>query len=103
MSIIELRNGEENGYKVEFIETLPKDKIIIALHSGSATAFLVTMANSYDKQQKGLDLLPITHFENTNRLEYTTEKELLNDKDFKILALNTLEDIGKIEQAWAYS
>ena len=46
---------------------------------------------------------PITHFEKTNRLEYTTEKELLNDSEFKILALNTLADIGKISEAWAYS
>ena len=48
-------------------------------------------------------MFPITHFEKTSELEYTTEKELLNDSGFKILALNTLEDIGKIEQAWAYS
>lgn len=102
MSITELRNGKENGYKVEFVESLPKDKIIIALHDDTATAFLVTRANNYECN-KGLDLLPITHFEKTNRLEYTTEKELLNESGFKILALNSLEDIGKIEQAWVFS
>lgn len=102
MTITELRNGKENGYKVEFVETFPKDKIIIALHSDTATAFLVTKANNYEEGQ-GLDLFPIKHLEETNRWEYTTEKELLNDSGFKILALNTLEDIGKIEQAWAFS
>lgn len=102
MSITELRNGKENGYKVEFVKSLPKDKIIIALYIGTATAFLVTRANSY-KCNKSLDLHPITHFEKTNVLEHTTEKELLNDSEFKILALNTLEDISKIDQAWAYS
>ena len=101
MTITELRNGEENGYKVEFVENLPKDKIIIALHDDTATAFLVTRANGYECN-KGLDLHPITHFEKTNRLEYTTEKALLNDSGFKILALNTLEDIGKISGAWVY-
>jgi hypothetical protein len=102
MTITELRSGEENGYKVEFVESFPKDKIIIALCDYSATAFLVTKADDY-KESKGLNLLPIAHLEKTNRSEYTTEKELLNDSGFKILALNTLEDIGKIEQAWAYS
>lgn len=102
MTITELRNGKNGGYKVEFVESFPENRIIIALHSNTATAFLVTRANNYDENQ-GLDLLPIKRFDKTNRLEYTTEQKLLNDNEFKILALNTLEDIGKIEKAWAYN
>ena len=69
MEVIELRYGKEDGYKVQFIDELPKNKIIIALHSKSATAFLVTQANNY-QCNKGLDMLPITQFEKTNRLEF---------------------------------
>lgn len=102
MSITELRNGKENGYKVQFVESLPKDRIIIALHSNTATAFLVTKASNYERD-KGLDLHPITDFKGTNTIKYITEQELLKDSEFKILALNTLGDTKEIEQAWAYS
>ena len=102
MAITELRNGKENGYKVEFVETLPKDKIIIALHSDTATAFLVTKANNYECN-KVLRLHPITDFDETGIVEYITEQELLNDSELEILALNTLSDIKEIKSAWAYS
>ena len=101
MTITELRNGEENGYKVEFVKSLPKDKIIIALDAKTAKAFLVTRANSYESS-KGLDVYPIAQFEATNKQIYMTENSLLSDSKYKILALNTLADIGKISDAWAY-
>ena len=62
---------------------------------------MVTQANNY-KTAKGLDILPITQFEKTNRLEYTTEKQLLQDSGFKIYALNNLGDFQKIKDAWVY-
>ena len=102
MAITEIRNGKENGYKVQFVESLPKDKTIIALHSNTATAFLVAKANNYE-WDKGLDLYPITDFEKTSEIKHTKESELLNDNEFKILALNTLNDIKEIKSAWAYS
>ena len=102
MAITELRNGKENGYKVQFVESLPKGKTIIALHSNTATAFLVTKAHNYECN-KGLDLHPITDFEKTSEIKYMKESELLNDSEFKVLALNTLNDIKEIESAWAYS
>ena len=101
MEVIELRYGKEDGYKVQFIDELPKNKIIIALHSKSTTAFLVTQANNY-QCNKGLDMLPITQFEKTNRLERTTEKELLQDSGFKIYALDNLGDFQKIRDASFY-
>lgn len=102
MSITELRNGEENGYKVEFVKSLPKDKTIIALHSNTATAFLVTKPNNYESD-KGLELHPITDFEKTSETKHMAESELLNDSEFKVLALNTLGDIKEIKSAWVYS
>lgn len=102
MAITEIRNGKENGYKVEFVKSLPKDKTIIALHSNTATAFLVTKGSNYERD-KGLDLHPITDFEKTSEIKYMGESELLNDSEFKILALNTLNDIKEIKSAWAYS
>ena len=102
MTITEIRNGKENGYKVQFVESLPKDKTIIALHSNTATAFLVTKANNYE-WDKGLELRPITDFEKTSEIKYMVESELLNDSEFKILALNTLSDIKEIKNAWVYS
>ena len=103
MAITELRNGEENGYKVEFVKSLPKDKTIIALHSNTATAFLVAKANNYE-WDKELVLYPITDFEKTSEIKYMKESELLNDNsEFEILALNTLNDIKEIKSAWAYS
>lgn len=102
MDITELRYGKEDGYKVQFIDELPKDKIIIALHEASTRAFLVIMTERYDIN-KTLELFPITHFEYTNRLaEYTTEETLLQDTGFKIYALNNLGDFQKIKNAWAY-
>ena len=102
MEVIELRYGKEDGYKVQFINELPKDKIIIALHDGSATAFLVTKTNSY-KTNKGINIIPITQFAKTNELaEYTAEETLLQDTGFKIYALDTLDDFKKIKSAWAY-
>ena len=102
MAITEIRNGKENGYKVEFVKSLPKDKTIIALHSNTATAFLVTKASNYECN-KGLDLHPITDFKETSTIKCMKESELLNDSGFKVLALNTLSDIKEIEEAWAYS
>ena len=102
MAITEIRNGKENGYKVQFVESLPKDKTIIALHSNTTTAFLVVKANNYE-WDKGLDLYPITGFEKTSEIKYMKESELLNDSEFEILALNTLNDIKEIKSAWAYS
>ena len=102
MTITELRNGKENGYKVQFVESLPKDKTIIALHSNTAKAFLVTKASNYE-WDKGLDLYPITDFEKTSEIKRTKESELLNNSEFKVLAINTLSDIKEIKSAWAYS
>lgn len=102
MTITELRNGEENGYKVEFVKSLPKDKIIIALHTKTAKAFLVARTSSYERTT-GLDLYPITRFEETSKQIYMVEKQLLSSSEYKILALNTLANIGKISEAWAYS
>lgn len=102
MEVIELRYGKEDGYKVQFIDELPKNKIIIALHSKTNTAFLVTQANNY-QCNKHLDIFPITQFEKTNRLEHTTEEELLQDSDFKIYALDNLGDLQKIKDAYFYN
>ena len=102
MSITEIRNGKENGYKVQFVESLPKDKTIIALHSNTVTAFLVVKTSNYE-WDKELVLYPITDFEKTSEIKYMKESELLNDSEFKILALNTLNDIKEIKSAWAYS
>ena len=102
MEVIELRYGKEDGYKVQFINELPKDKIIIALHSERGIAFLVTKTNSY-KTNKGINIVPITQFEETNKLtEYTAEETLLQDSGFKVYALDTLDDFKKIKGAWYY-
>ena len=102
MAITELRNGKANGYKVQFVESLPEDKTIIALHSNTATAFLVAKSNNYE-WDKELVLYPITDFEKTSEAKHMKESELLNDSEFKVLALNALSDIKEIRSAWAYS
>ena len=68
MTITEIRNGKENGYKVQFVESLPKDKTIIALHSNTAKAFLVTKASNYE-WDKGLDLYHINDFDHTSDIK----------------------------------
>lgn len=104
MSITELRYGKEDGYKVSFIDTLPPDNIVIALHSGTAKAYIVMKANNYESNVKGIHLIPISKFKTSNKhWETTTEAELLKDTEFKVYSLTSLADFGKMDDAWCYN
>lgn len=104
MSITELRYGKEDGYKVSFINNLPQDNIVIALHSGTATAYIVMKAYNYESDEKGIHLVPITKFKKSDvHWETTTESKLLKDTEFKVYSLTSLADLGKMDDAWCYN
>lgn len=102
MAITELRNGQENGYEVKYIQSLPEDKIIIALVPNSRKAFLVIEAPTYENTGH-LILRPITKLSETNDIEYSSVNTLLLDDGVKILALSSLADFKDIEGACYYN
>lgn len=102
MAITELRNGQKNGYKIEYIQNLPEDKIIIALVPGSCKAFLVIKDPTY-KNTGHLVLRPITKLGETNDIEYSSVNTLLLDDGVKVLALSSLADFKDIEDAYYYN
>lgn len=102
MTITELRKRQENGYKIEYIQNLPEDKIIIALVPDSRKAFLVIKAPTCENTGH-LILRPITKLSETNDIEYSSVNTLLLDDGVKILALNSLADFKDIEGACYYN
>lgn len=94
MAITELRYGKERNFKVEFIASIPEDKIILALNKSNKDLYLIT-----DKVFNGITnyhMTPICSIkDNKDKRCYVTEQILF--EDFLILALNYLSDLKNIE------
>ena len=110
MSITLGRYGTDENYKVEFVNELPQDKIIIALRSGDCRAFTVTDYRETKSVGRGrgvkeYELRPIQQLDFdhgfTQELHMTAE-ELLKSDDLQVLFLDTLADLGKVVNAIYY-
>lgn len=107
MAIKKARYGKDTYYDVKVVEGMPTDKIIIALHSMSATAYLIRTdrVNNQDPSKTTYVGYPISGLEKANYTSkiYGTAEEILTKGELEILLLDSLQDISTIESAYCYS
>lgn len=94
--IRELRYGKGDKYPVEFIDKLPKDKIVIAFDSGICKAYIV-----YTKGN-GLSLIPLTNNRKVQDIKYISNLEELF-KDYRVVSMDNLNGFSEIDDLWCYN
>lgn len=93
MAVTELRYGKERDFKVEFIASIPEDKIVIALDKSSKDLYLVT--DKIFNGRTNYHITPICKIQdNQNKRCYVYEQNLF--EEFLIFTLNSIRDFKDI-------
>jgi hypothetical protein len=94
MAITELRYGGENSYPVEFVQELPKDKILIIMHKHKHIAYIITDIIKNISIPVAM-LTPLCCID--QRVNRETSIPLMSLFDYyKVFSLSRLSDIQKI-------
>lgn len=94
MAITELRYGGGNSYPVEFIQELPKDKILIIIHKHKKDVYIITDIIK-DIPIPLAKVIPLCCIDKKIQMETSVVLMSLFD-NYKVLSLSHLSDIKKI-------
>ena len=112
MGVILGRLGSDEIYKVQFVDDLPEDKIILLLRGGSGTAYVVDDYKIIDYNNKTgqeiyqYHIVPVSKMDKQHGFpqdHWMTADEILNNDDWKVLFLDSLADMADIKELCYYN
>lgn len=112
MSVTLGRLGSDETYKVQFVDDLPEDKIILILRGGDCTAYVVDDYQIIDRNKKTGQEIYRYHIAPVSKMDrqhgfpqdhWMTADEILNNDDWKVLFLDSLADMADIKELWHYN
>lgn len=112
MSAILGRLGSDETYKVQFVDDLPEDKIILILDSGYCNAYVVNDYKVIDRDNitgKGTysyHVAPVVRMDRWHGYpqdRWMTVEEIFNKEDWEVLFLDSLGDMKNIKNIDMYN